>query len=153
MLCYRFCQLFSDRLQFMGEGLAPQPPINSVHVRPLSTPSALPPLSLPFLPHPRQLKLTRCLKVFISCCLFTVMCTMGLHLSRSIRLKIELLNDCYIKPVIVYLQCMLRDSQCYFSALPPKSGIRYPHFKKWRVRGIFHTPIRLCAHKTQSNLE
>jgi len=37
-----------------------------------------------------------------------------------------------LKPVIVYLQCMLRDIHCYFYALRLKSGgIRYPHSKKW----------------------
>ena len=60
----------------------------------------LPSFSLPFILFPRQIA-----KAFIRCGLFTVMCTIGLHLSRSIRmmrLKIEVsyttVKACYSVP-------------------------------------------------------
>ena len=80
---------FSVRLQFMGAY-----PLAHDKLRPCLSPFSspvptfpLPSLSLNFLLLSRQID-----EVFIRCGLFTVMCTMGLHLSRSIcmiRLKIE----------------------------------------------------------------
>ena len=40
-----------------------------------------------------------------------------------------------VKAAIVYLQCMFRDSHCYFSSMRPKSGgYGTPHSRKWGVR-------------------
>ena len=65
--------------------------------------------------------------------LFTVMFIMGIQYTSAVpyvwyvwKSKFEWL----LKPVIVYLQCMLRDSRCYFSAM------------RWKVGGtVYVTPI------------
>ena len=125
-LCDRFCQFFSDRLQFMG--LSSLSPDRSAHVCPLSLPTfPLPSLSLPFLLLPRQID-----EVFIrcGCSVFTVMCTMDLHLSRSISACDTFENrscERLWKPVIVYVE---GQSLLFFSHAPEKWEVRYPHSKK-----------------------
>jgi len=54
-----------------------------------------------------------------------------------------------VTAVLVYLQCIFRDSHWYFSAMCLKSG-RYgtPHSKKWGVRvPLSHWKLRLCNNK------
>jgi len=51
-----------------------------------------------------------------------------------------------VKAAIVYLQCIFRDSHCYFSSMPLKSGVYgTPHSKKWGY-AYPRTPrkLRLC---------
>ena len=61
------------------------------------------------------------------------MCIMDQHLSRYDTFE-NLSFERLLKPVIVYLQCMLRDSHCYYSALRLKNGGTVPPTPKVGVR-------------------
>ena len=73
-------------------------------------------LSLTLLLLPRQLKLTRC--SYAAASSHQTFHAYDTFENRSF--------ERLLTPVIVYLQCMLRDSHCYFSAMRLKSGATVP---------------------------
>jgi len=61
------------------------------------------------------------------------MCTVGLHLSRSIVVHVIRVIRSFerlLKPVIVYVQCMLRGSHCYFFSHATKKWGTVPPLQK-----------------------
>jgi len=98
-------------------------------------------------------------EVFICYRQCTVMCTMGLHLSRFIGMMFENRRfERLLKPVtavLVYLQCIFRESLLFFCHAPEKWGVRYPPLQKVGVGGT-RTPrtprkLRLCRSCSASN--